>query len=289
MKFITSVMLLVSMPILAKAQYDPKYVETKTLKVDGETYAIEKLMRKEGKVKVKYFAYKDGSTSVYQRYTAWAANRRVIAVSSGTYMTTCNVATAQTVGLCIDNGRLVNNSLSDRMDGLIIVYPTGGLAATNIRDGNLSVRINGRDRVLDLRRQYDQTEFIDWAKSEQATIFQSHLFVYKNELKITDNGSEPARKTAPRRFLAVCQSGTEYIHYIVNLPAASTLYNGTVKALKYLNNLEQVNVVFMVNLDPGCQDVYKIFDKTGKEVKSKNFSGTLDTSQAANLLVYYYE
>jgi hypothetical protein len=289
MKFITSVMLLAGMPFFAKAQYDPKYVETKTLRVDGETYAIEKMMRREGKVKVKYFAYKDGSTSVYQRYKAWSANRRVIAVSSGTYMTTCNVATAQTVGLCIDNGRLVNNSLSDKMDGLIIVYPTGGLAATNIKDGNLNVRINGNDKVFDLRKQYDQIEFIDWAKSEQATIFQSHLFVYKNGLKITDNGSETAKKLAPRRFLAVCSSGNDVIHYIVNLPAASTLYNGTVKALKYLNNLEQVNVVFMVNLDPGCQDVYKIFDKNGKEVTSKNFSGTLDTSQAANLLVYYYE
>jgi hypothetical protein len=105
-------------------------------------------------------------------------------------------------------------------------------------------------------------------------------------LKIGNNGSDAL---AARRFLAVCQSGNDVIHYIVNMPAASTLYNGTVKALKYLNELEQVTVVFMVNLDPGCQDVYKIFDKTGKEVKSRNFSGTLDTSQAVNLLVYYYE
>jgi hypothetical protein len=285
MKLITCIFL-VGISLITKAQYDPKYVETKTLKVAGETYAIEKLIRKEERVKVKYFAYKDGRTSVYQRYTTWAANRNVIAVSSGTYMTTCNVANAQPVGLCIDNGREVNNSLSDKMDGLMIVYPTGGLVATNLKDGNLKVKINGKDKVLDLKKQYDQTEFIDWAKDEQATVFQSHLFVYQNQLKISDKGSTAL---APRRFLAVCQSGSGVIHYIVNLPAASTLYNGTVKALKYLNDMEQVNVVFMVNLDPGCQDVYKIFDKTGKEVKSSNFSGTLDTSQAANLLVYYYE
>jgi hypothetical protein len=166
MKRITSVILLVGISLLTKAQYDPKYVETKTLKVAGETYAIEKLLRKDGRVKVKYFAYKDGVTSVYQRYTSWAANRNVIAVSSGTYMTTCNVATAQTVGLCIDNGREVNKSLSDKMDGLIIVYPTGGLVATNLKEGNLKITINGKDKVLDLKKQYDQIEFTDWAIKE---------------------------------------------------------------------------------------------------------------------------
>ena len=89
--------------------------------------------------------------------------------------------------------------------------------------------------------------------------------------------------------MAVCKSGDLIIHYIINLPEASSLYEGAVKAFNYLRKMEAVDIVFMINLDPGCQNIYKVFDKAGIELRNSNFSGTVDITNAANLLVYYYE
>jgi hypothetical protein len=273
----------------ANAQYDPRYVETKTLQISGETYAIEKMSRKDNRVKVKYFAAKDGNTSVYNRYKDWAVNKRIVAYSSGTYMTLCdNINYAVPVGLCIDNGRIVNEQLKDDLDGLLIVYATGGLVATNLKSGNLNItKTDGTNAQLDIRgNSYQRTEFIDWAQEKEATVFQTHLFAYNNQLKIEPNSSP---KIAPRRFLAACKIGSDIFHYIINLPNAATLYNGAKKAFDYLKDYEDADVVFMINLDPGCQDVYKVFNQNGTMSTDKNFCGSRDISEAANLLVYYYE
>lgn len=270
------------------AQYDARYAESKVVNIKNETYAIQKMLRRDNHVKVKYFAEKDGNLTVNSRYENWAAGKKVIAISSGTYMTTCDVNTAKPVGLCIDNGRVVNRVLGD-MDGLMIVYATGGLAASNLKNGNLTITdAKGGKKVLDIRNNgYHLAEFIAWAEEMEATVFQTHLFVYDNKMSIGGNSSST---TAPRRFLAVCKNdNNEIIHYIVNLPSASTLLDGTKKAYDYLNNYEDVSVVFMINLDTGCQNVFRVNDKDGNTSTSKNFRGDVDPSSAANLLVYYYE
>lgn len=280
------IMFVIFSPLLSNGQYDSKYVETKTLIINGETYAIEKLLRKDEKIKVKYFAFKDGKTSVYQRYQAWSANKNIVAVSSGTYMTACEAAAAKPVGLCVDNGKIVNENLRNDMDGLLIVYATGGVVAANLKDG-VSLKINGKDTMLDVRNNTYQRELLlDWSQSEEATLFQSHLFVYKNQLKINANSS-PAK--GARRFLAACRTGGSVVYYIINMKTPATLHESAVKAFNYLKDMEEVDVVYMINLDTGCQDVFKIFDKVGKLVVNPNFSGTYDVPNAVNLLVYYYE
>lgn len=271
-----------------KAQDFTKYVDTKTLRINGEVYAIQKMSRKENHVKVKYFAATDNSGTVYQRYTNWATTHKVMALSSGTYMSTCEAYSAKPVGLCIDNGRVVNESLEDKMDGLIIVYATGGLVSTNLKNGNLTITLaDNTKKTVDIRNNpYDRALFIKWAKEQQATVFQTHLFVSDNTVSIANNSSSV---TASRRFLAVCKKGSDIFHYIINLPTASTLLDGTNKAYNYLTKYENVTVSFMINLDTGCQDVLRLYDKDGVENSSKNFRGQLDPSAAVNLLVYYFE
>lgn len=273
------------------AQYDPQYVETKKLEFSGETYAIQKIMRKNNKVKVKYFASKNyDGTAVYQRYTSWAANKNIVSVSSGTYMTNCNASYALPVGLCIDNGTIVNEQLSDNLDGLVIVYATGGAVATNLKNGDLSITYSdGTKKIVDIRNSaFQRAEFIKWAKDQEATVFQTHLFVYTNQMKIDQYTSSTT--IAPRRFLAVCKEGNNVLHYIINLPQATTLYNGSVKAFNYLKKHEDVDeITFLINLDTGCQNIFQVSDKNGNEVTDMNFKGDTPVSNAANLLVYYYE
>ncbi len=293
-----------STKFLQKQIYDTKLVQTKTLqlKVVGqndpnvkEPYAILKMSRKSDRVKVRYFAAKsyDG-TMVGSRYSSWSANKNVIAISSGTYMDLCDASIAKPMGLCIDDGNIVNNKIENTYGGIVVVYATGGMVASAIEKGDLNIT-NSKTHskmTIDVRNQFQKQAFIDWAKEEKATVFQTHLFVYKDSLRLIENPNE-RMKNAPRRFLAVCKEEDGTVsHYIVNLPRASTLYQGVVKAKEYLKNIEDVTqIVFMINLDPGCQNFYNVHNSDGSKKLESNFNGdpNLTINQAANLLAYYYE
>ena len=175
--------------------YSDTYVDIASV----DDYKIVTMSRENDRVKAKYFAARDfDGKSVYERYQVWKRNNPgVILLSSGTY--TDNYFNPQ--GLTIDNGVVVNqNLIRDKMDALVIVYATGGIAVTDLRQGDLSV--NGIPRRLNIRNSpYDLDDFIEWAKVQEATIFQTHLLVYKNEIKV--NPANSSREKRERRFLAV--------------------------------------------------------------------------------------
>jgi hypothetical protein len=239
---------------------------------------------------VKYFAAKENGKSVYDRYREWSANKSIIAYSSGTYMDLCggNPIQANPVGVCFDAGKLVNARIKDGMDGLIIVYATGGVVASNLKEGNLSVKESstGNSYVLNLRNAIDFGTFKTWAKQEEATVFQTHLLNYKGVLGVGTNGSSDTRE---RRFLAVCKDEDgNIIHCLINLAGNNTLYDATTKVSNYLSQFEDMdNIIFLINLDTGCQDVFQTFDENGNT--KSGFSGRMPVSTAANLIVYYYE
>jgi len=272
------------------AQYNEDYVQAKTADIYGDDIKVVKMSRKDNHVKVKYFAAKDNGKSVYDRYRNWAANKSIIAYSSGTYMDMCggNPLLANPVGVCFDAGKLVNARIKDDMDGLIIVYATGGVVASNLKEGNLSVKESstGKSFVLNLRNAFDFGTFKNWAREEEATVFQTHLLNYKGVLGVGTNGSSNARE---RRFLAVCKDEDgNIIHCLINLAGNNTLYDATTKVSDYLKKIEDMdNIIYLINLDTGCQDVFQAFDDKGNY--KSGFSGTMPINSAANLLVYYYE
>jgi hypothetical protein len=274
------------------AQYSEDFVSTSAVNIGNEQYSVVKMSRQDKRVKVKYFAAKDyNGTPVYTRYQEWARSKNVIALSSGTYMTSCDASSAKPVGLCIDNGSVVNQSIeTTKLDGLAIVYPAGGgggMVVSNMKDCDLTVNVNGTNTTLCLKNSWDFSTFLSWAKDNQATVFQTHLFVYKNSLKVGGNGSPAVRE---RRFLAVGKDDEGNImHYIVNLSGANTVYDASVKVKKYLNDRERLDITFMINLDTGCQNVFQVYQPNGRIDSRTGFSGTESLTQATNLVVYYYE
>ena len=62
---------------------------------------------------------------------------------------------------------------------------------------------------------------------------------------------------------------------------------GAQKALRFLNNFQNLDVTFMINLDTGAQDVFKLYNCSGSE--NPMIKGKLALPGAANLLAYYYE
>ena len=280
--------------LLSPAIYDKSLVEISTLTVGGDQYGVVKLKRNGNRVKVKYFASKNATGSVGERYQSWAANKNIITYSSGTYMNSCTASLASPVGLCIDQGIPVNNNLMlHGLDGLIIVYATGGIVASNLKEANLTITYpDGRKKTVNIRdNAYDMEEFKSWAKENEATVFQTHLFVYKDKILVNSNASP---KVQERRFLAVCKMDNgDIVHYMINLPNPTTILTGAQKAFKFLKEHEEVSeVAFMINLDTGCQDVFKLYDATGKDYSNPYFRGgdhRIDLNNASNLLAYYYE
>lgn len=271
------------------AQYDANFVSTSSVSLQNELYSTVKMSRKGDHVKVKYFAAKEyNGTSVYERLNSWKRGKKIIAISSGTYMTECDANIAIPVGLCIDNGKVVNNKLDEKLDGLAIVYPTGGMVATNIKNKDLTINDAGVKKTLDISNAFERQEFIKWAQNNSATVFQTHLFFYSNKLTIATNSSPNKRE---RRFLAVGKDDSGDVkHYMVNLSGANTLYQATLKVSKYLQEYEDVeNLIFLINLDTGCQDVFETYKPTGAVDTRKGFSGKAPITQATNLIVYYYE
>jgi hypothetical protein len=272
------------------AQYNDNYVQAKTADIYGDEIKVVKMSRKDNHVKVKYFAAKDNGNSVYDRYRSWSANKSIIAYSSGTYMDLCggNPLLATPVGICFDAGKLVNERIKDKMDGLIIVQASGGVVASNLKEANLTVKetSTGKSFVLNLRNPFDLGTFKKWARDEEATVFQTHLLNYKGVLGVYPDGSTSERE---RRFLAVCKDEDgSIIHCLINLAGSHTLYDATTKVSDYLKKIEDMdNIIYLINLDTGCQDVFQAFDENGKY--KTGFSGTTPINSAANLLVYYYE
>lgn len=291
-KMIFSLLLICQFYMPAVAQYE-NYVEVKTSYTDSEPYGILKMSRKDNHVKVKYFAAKDNDgTSVYERYQKWAAGKKVIAYTSGTYMNNCETpGIATPIGICIDQGKVVNSVIMpNNLDALAVVYATGGMIVSNLDDKNLKITVSsGTLGPLDIRgNSYHMTRFLKWADEYDATVFQTHLYVFEDNIKISEDGSS---KIASRRFLAVCKEDNgDITHFIINIPGNSTEYNGVIKAYNILKKLEDVNqIVFMINLDTGCQNVFSCFNNKNTAYNHALLKGTESINSAINLLAYYYE
>ena len=260
-------------------------VEFSKSTMHGEEYFMLSMNRKNERIKAKYFASEDiNGESVHERFLKWGLGRKIIAVSSGTYMNGC-YGGANPVGLTIDNGVPVNVRM-ENFDGLVIVYATGGVVASNLQEKNLSMYCDGENKVFDITDSWDRQDFINCAKSVDATVFQTHLLVWKNELKIYSNSSSEERE---RRFLAVCKDEEGHIlHVIVHYPNSVSLLKGAKNVKTFLTEFKDMEeVVFLVNLDTGCQDIFFVWDNQGNI--RETITGRSAITAAANLLVYYYE
>ncbi len=268
------------------ATYDANYIEISSVKYKEEQFNVIYMKREGNRVKAKYFAAADfNGNNVYKRYQKWVSGKNVILVSSGTYMDYDGVP----VGLTIDNGVVVNKTLANNFDGLVIVNANGGITVTNLKDGDL--RLKGDDvdstKKYDLRKSaWDMQAFIKWAVSHEATVFQSHLLVYNNKLDIAFMNASNA--IAPRRFLAIGKDEKgKIVHAIIQSSEYATLYNGSKKSLEFLNQFKDMEVSFMINLDTGDQDVFKLYEKDGSY--NRMIKGEKDLSVAVNLLTYYFQ
>lgn len=246
------------------------------------------ISRKSKRAKAKYFAHKYGGSDVHDRYTKWRVNsgKNIILKSSGAYATGWNGSDIP-VGLTVDNGVVVNRNYHNTMDGLVIVYATGGIAVSNIEDGDLYLEALGRK--VDIRNASDRNAFLAWAQSERATVFQMHLMAYGNKIEVGKYNSSSSRST--RKFLALAKSRSgELFHIIFYLKNHSySLYDATKLVFDYLRKDKRMNVIAMINLDTGGFDILNTAGGA-TDCNNSNIWGTsTNYEDMTNLLSYQYE
>jgi hypothetical protein len=266
-----------------RAQYDTRYVGLSNETIDGELYTVVEMTRKDGRVKVKYFAGKDLSgKSVFKRYQEWSKGKSIISVCTGTYYDHYD----RPVGICIDDGRTVNNAKVDDMDGLVVVYNSGEIVASDLDKGPISFKDSKGSTQFDLRNTFDRSRFFNWSKENKATVFQSHLLCYQNEMRFVGTGSSSQRK---RRFLAVTKDPDQYLHYyLVNIESANTLFKATKKLVKFLGRYTK-DIHCVINLDTGRANAYEVRDSKGRIIDEDGFRGEISLKNSKNLLVFYFE
>lgn len=249
---------------------------------NGSTYGQTVwLYRKSGNVKAKYFAHRDydSNKSVYDRYREWKGDGEIIMVCAGAFT---SQDYTKPVGLTVDNGKVVNRKIDESMDGLVIVYATGGIVVSDIDEGNLYLQSLGRQ--IDARDPRDKYELLDWAEKEEATIFQTQLLCYKNQLRISSDGR---KERATRRLLILGTDGKgEVVHVVFNVQRDVYLYDISKEVLEYLKK-QGLNVIAMLNLDTGMYNILEVYNERGYQIDE--VEGEEPVQKATNLLSYYYD
>ena len=268
--------------------YDPLFVKFSQTEHKNIRFKMIDMNREgsEKRIKIKYFSSRDVNTgeSVSTRFSKWRKGRNIICYSSGAYMVS-NGSYYTPEGFNVDNGVLVNSALeSNRFDGLVIVYATGGMVGTNLKDGDLILG-DFPNRKFDLRKSsLDKSTFQNWCEQNGATVFQTHLLMYKDQIKMGGNASP---KVAKRRFLAVGKVNAEVHHTIVQFDLDVSLYEATKMVNDFLKSNKNMEIIYMINLDTGMQDVFGHYTPQG--AADGRITGVTRLDDAANLLVYYYE
>lgn len=271
--------------------YDEDLVEMSTAIFQKDHFHMISMDVSSHRVKVKYFAAMDpyNKKTVAQRFQSWRKGKKIIAVSSGTYMSSCIAPLAKPIGVCIDNGVIVNQFLEPKLGGMIVVQPSGKIESFKWNEQTYTIQYEDYQKVLSLKKSLDKSTFIEWAKATESTIFQTHLLVHQNKLNTSECTSKECLLKASRRFLAVCIDAQGHeIHQLIHLSKPYTLYGATSKVYHFLKDYKEVKEIkMMVNLDTGCQDVFDFYQADG--TKEKQIQGQFKESDAVNLLVYYYE
>jgi hypothetical protein len=271
--------------------YNDDLVEMSTALFHKDYFQMITMDVSNKRIKVKYFAAMDphNKKSVAQRFQHWRKGKKIIALSSGTYMSSCIAPLAKPIGICIDNGIVVNQYLEPKLGGLVLIHPFGEIESIKWDEQNYTIKYGDFQKSLSLKKSWDKSTFLQWAQVSESTVFQTHLLVHQNKMNTSECTTKECLLKASRRFLAVCKDteGREF-HQLIHLSKPYTLYEATSKVFQFLKEYKEMKEIsMMVNLDTGCQDVFDFYHADG--TKEQQIKGQFKVTDAVNLLVYYYE
>lgn len=287
MKYLLSIILFFGLCNFTQAQQDRIVLRSERCSTSySEDISVEELFyrnRKYGyviwlnptKVKVNTITSKGSYRNTYERFDQWADSEEVILSSSAGY---ANRNFASSVGLCIDEGQVINRQIQRDMDALVIVQN----GQVNIHNLERSIYLKGTSTKFYLRDVSDFNRFTTWAKKKKTSAFQTNLLAYDGEMKITSSGK---LRRALRKFLVIVSKNNIEKNMIVYVQRPDYLYDSTKKIFNYLQTNDW-HIHAIANLDTGANDILELSD-TYKNCNSKTIMGRTTINYATNLLVFY--
>lgn len=248
-------------------------------------YVIQ-MNRSSKKIKANYIPNADNySRNLVSNLISEAKDKYVYLASVGAYSKNY-YGEGVPVGLCVHDGKLINSDVRDDMDALVIVEEVGGVRVSNIDKGNLQVRLaNGNYQKINLKNKNDLGRFINWAKSNNATVFQSHLLISNNKNMISYNGS---KLKANRRVLLLAEDNYGVLYHIILYVKNSeiALRSLSKQIIEMYKNLKY-DIIAGINLDTGACDYFETIDPV-VDCHQNTIHGKQSIQTATNLLYYEY-
>ncbi|MFK7946825.1 MAG: hypothetical protein AB8G11_04495 [Saprospiraceae bacterium] len=241
----------------------------------GQRYGYSIWMNSDA-IDANYHASKWNNQSVYQRYNTWKAGKSVFLTSSGGYSSN-NYTTS--LGLTIENGRVVNNLLDDNMDAIVVIY-NGDLEVIDCRK---KMKIKAINQTLQLSNRQDKTLFVNKMKQLKATVFQTHLLAKNDILKIKTDSD---KKVAERKLLAIVEKDNESFYTLFYIKRGERLYNAAKKINNYLIS-KDYTVHNIINLDTGVHNILKTYQL--KSCSNRVIEGESRIGSAVNLITFFKE
>ncbi len=188
----------------------------------------------------------------------------------------------QPEGLTVDEGRVVNSVVQPDRDGLLMLTREFGVTALSLKDASLLLP-DGLAIENPLRSLTAYAQLIDWCRLHRATLFQTQLVVYHDQLLIDPD--KAVKRFRERRLLALTtdlESGASY-HVLFNVtePHMLAVLSAEVRAM--LHERHQ-RIEALLNLDVGLYDILTVLDDRG--VALEDVRGKSDSRIANSLIVY---
>jgi len=257
---------------------------------NGHTYTVYDFSREGTVVRAKYFAQ-----NAYYQYQQWKGDREILLVTAGAFSDTFK-EDGKPVGLCVDNGVIVNRVTDDDMDGLVIVYngsaQIGGIAIVDLDKKAVKCESSyggGSYEYYYPRSSYtDRVNLLNWGANAGLTLFQTQL-VYSDKKSSDENFNNLYYgKKRERRFLAICLKYGDVHHVVVDVPENEYL-NLAAKNAKSILDDEGFNVLYIMNLDTGGKNILHRYNGYRLENLEPNSNEDARIEKATNLLIYYKE
>ncbi len=263
---------------------DGSYSRTE-VEFDGKEFIVYNFSRKGSGtgIKAKYFAQ-----NANEQFQEWKDGKDILFYCSGAFSESWDTDSPP-LGICVDNGVIVNRNIDQTMDGLVIVYnggaQEGGIAVINIDKEHVNVGRNGEKKSYNLRNQGERIQFLQWAKEKSATVFQTQLMYTKSHGYEFSTDQLTYGDRAERRFLAICMKHGIVYHMVIDYPESDYLNRAAKKVISYLTEDIDYEVYGLFNLDTGGKNIMKAYDDDGDQIAE----GPEKVDDATNLLVYYVD
>lgn len=226
--------------------------------------------------KASYFAHQN----VPGKYQQFKRNNKVILATTGGFT---NVA-GKPEGLTVENGTIVNAVIMHDRHGLVMVQKGGGIRIFNLKRSTFDLPLSSQKVKTignPLHSLVAYSELLDWCKTRKATLFQTQLLAYSDQMMISR--SKAKTQLRERRLLVLFSDGQthEVHHAIFNIEDSFNLAE-IADEIFHIVSSRNKKVEAILNLDVGSYNILEVYNDSGRQV----LSAPVPVGNATNLIIY---